>query len=227
MRSFCALPENIGGVGRGQMRQWRRDVEIGWAVRRPVAGFALEEMESVILTAMELWEAVSGVKTVMSPTGSPNIIFDVDRIDGRNGVLAQAELPQPNQTRGTLRCWFDVGEHWVLAKNPPPGKMDLLRVACHEIGHNLGMGHAPRNSQNLMAPSVSGIREPMPDWDIPQVVARYGETSVDPPTDPDGGNDDDILIECLREFLGGFSHTERKRIARQLSDIAKDVLLSR
>ena len=222
--SFCALPESLEGVERASMRQWARGHEITWAVERPVAGFSREKMAEVCLTAMELWEGVSGVRTVQTTGMRPNVLITTQRIDGPAGVLAQAELPGANHRSGTLRCWFDTGDSWVLAVNPPRGKMDLLRVACHEFGHNLGMGHAPASSPNLMAPTVSSIREPMPGWDIPQVVARYGEQSSVPQPEPQPGDDDAVLLECLAEFLRGFSRTERLRIARQLSDVAKDVL---
>lgn len=218
---FCSLPMDLKGVERGGLRCWAPGHVVSWAVERPVRGFSLADFDAVCRTAWELWEAVCGLRT-RKASGQPNVRIDTQRIDGPAGVLAQAQLPHADQRSGTLGCWFDSGDSWVLAVNPPRGKMDILRVACHEFGHNLGMGHAPSGSRNLMAPTVSSIREPQPGWDVPQAIARYDLPSTEP--GPGGGGEEDPLLECLREFLGGFSRTERLRMARHLSDVCREVL---
>lgn len=222
-RVFCALPMELEGVERGGYRRWAPGHVVSWAVDQPVQGFSRADFEAICQTAWELWEAVCGVRTRKAAGGErPNVLISTQRIDGPLGVLAQAELPDVDQTSGTLGCWFDSGDSWSLAKNPTGGRVDVLRVAGHEFFHNLGGGHAPAGSRNLMAPTISDIREPQPGWDIPQAITRYDKVgSPDPPDDPGDG---DPLLECLREFLGGFSRTERLRIARHLSEVSRDVL---
>lgn len=213
MSSFCGVPENLEGVADGGMSQWARGHEITWTIGRAIPGFSPDQSRDIIQSAFELWVAVCGVRHRYTPNSSANVIVATQSIDGRNGVLAQAQLPQRNQRAGSLGLWFDTSEVWVLAQNPPPGKMDVLRVACHELGHSLGMGHAPAQSPNLMAPSVSTIREPQPGWDIPQSVARYGDTASTP-TDPPGGpgDDRDQLARLIAELLRQCSDSRVRRV---------------
>lgn len=215
---WCGVADNLEGVDGGRYLQWARGHVITWDVERGVTGFSREDVASVVEAAWALWSAVADVRSQRVTSGSPNVLITSRRLDGQNGVLAQAQLPSQNQRSGTLGLWLDTSEVWVLAKNPPPGKMDILRVIAHELGHSLGLGHAPGGSPNLMAPAVSRIREPQAGWDIPQIVARLGLPGATQP--PAGG--DDPLTDLIRAILEA---CPREAVA-EATRTARDVLIA-
>ena len=72
----------------------------------------------------------------------------------------------------------------MIAENPPPGKLDLARVACHELGHLLGMDHISGPVALLNPTYNPNVRKPQAA-DIAQVVSRYGRPVQEPaPTPP-------------------------------------------
>jgi hypothetical protein len=59
----------------------------------------------------------------------------------------------------------DAGELLATADREAYGKMDLLTVVTHELGHELGLGHA--DNQDLMAESLdTGVRRLPAEGDI-------------------------------------------------------------
>lgn len=94
---------------------------------------------------------------------------DGDSFDGPGDVLAHASYPNPYQDR-TVFLHFDDAERWV---NSESQNVDLLTVAAHEIGHNLGLDHS--NDPNaLMYPSYSGPHRFLGQDDIAGVQSLYG-----------------------------------------------------
>jgi hypothetical protein len=116
------------------------------------------------------------------------------RIDGRNGILAQSELPigfTPQFTRQISQL-YDTGENWTLSGNPPANRIDLGRVMCHELGHAIGIGHI--TDGNLMAPMYSTQIALPRNGDVTEARARYGSPAPvsPPPPPPPGGS---LIIE--------------------------------
>jgi len=74
-------------------------------------------------------------------------------IDGPSKVLAWSELSDGKLTPKTQR--YDRGERWTIATNPTQATIDIVRVACHEIGHVLGLVHDEVDSNALMRPTYS------------------------------------------------------------------------
>lgn len=130
-----------------------------------------------------LWSGVCGLELV--PTTNPgqaNVLATSSMIDGPNGILGQSYLPCGNVSQGTqLSQILDSSEGWTE---------DLLtRVWLHELGHAIGLSHAPIGTGAVMEPILTSLAAPQP-WDIQQVVARYGPPSAPVPTPPptEGGD---------------------------------------
>ena len=94
---------------------------------------------------------------------------DGDPFDGPGDVLAHASYPNP-YADGQVFLHFDDSERWV---NSETQNVDLLTVAAHEIGHNLGLDHS--NDPNaLMYPSYSGPHRFLGNDDIAGAQSLYG-----------------------------------------------------
>jgi hypothetical protein len=167
---ICGVADHIGNV----TCQWpMRDVTVFAAGQAGQVSLA-DAME----LALPLWNRVCGVNLQMSTNArTANIVVQVGRIDGPGNVLAQNELPcgfTAHRMR-QLQGLYDGSEAFVIADNPPAGKIDLVRVCCHEIGHGIGIGHI--NDGNLMAPTYSSRVAGPQNGDIVEARARYGQPS--------------------------------------------------
>lgn len=94
---------------------------------------------------------------------------DGDPFDGPSDVLAHASYPSPYQERQVF-LHFDDAERWV---NSETQNVDLLTVAAHEIGHNLGLDHSS-DPNALMYPSYSAPHRFLGNDDIAGAQALYG-----------------------------------------------------
>ena len=106
---------------------------------------------------------------------APDIIIDVSNRKrsgfGRSGgVLAWAEMPIGRNYDGQLWTVFDLAERWVLPDNE--NGIILRSVACHEIGHILGLDHSNDESA-LMYPYINDALKPRED-DIRKIQKLYG-----------------------------------------------------
>lgn len=203
MSRFCNVADQVTAFAGQAVCRWRH-APITWTVVETLDGFSRDDLVSVYTEAWRDWSDACGVRIeYVADASRANIHIGARHIDRQYGTLAEAELPCGNVTPNTrLRVWFDEGENWVVAANPPPGKIDLMRVAIHEFGHSLGIGHNPDGIANaIMDPSVSHIRR-VQAWDIAQAQARYGQ----PSSTPGGGGDSDIadlledIADCIRRM---------------------------
>ncbi|MEK6751545.1 MAG: matrixin family metalloprotease [Chloroflexota bacterium] len=94
---------------------------------------------------------------------------DGDAFDGPGDVLAHASYPNPYND-GQVFLHFDDSERWV---NSETQNVDLLTVAAHEIGHNLGLDHSS-DPNALMYPSYSGPHRSLGQDDVAGVQSLYG-----------------------------------------------------
>ena len=90
------------------------------------------------------------------------------------GVLAWAQMPSRPNFDGTLWTMFDVAENWILPTDKEYGII-LQSVACHEIGHLLGLYHS-QDATALMYPYINDALKPRED-DINSIRALYGTES--------------------------------------------------
>lgn len=194
MTGFCAVPDAITSEANRAMSHWRRGMPVRWTVDKAPAGWSVLGWTDICLASFTAWNAVSGTRfTMAKPSERVNVIVTTRRIDGPAGVLAEAEIPPDDAGEHvTTRAWFDLGDSFVNAINPAPGKIDCITVGSHEFGHTAGIGHAPQGEQDLMGAYYSpGLRAPG-QWSTYHAVTRYGLPSLKPPitpTDPDGTED--------------------------------------
>lgn len=177
---FCALPDDVLGARDGDLCRWTKK-ELSYVFAEQWSGpLAMADVKRAFRIAFDRWEKVCDLKFTEVTNVQADISIYSRNMGGPGGVLAEAQLQCPP---GTRRLWtrFDNNEDWIVADNPPPNKIDLIRVACHEIAHLLGIPHI--GTGNLLAPTYSTrVKEPQAG-DIAEAVARYGlPKPVDTPT---------------------------------------------
>ena len=92
---------------------------------------------------------------------------------GRSGsVLAWAQMPPSRRYDGVLLTKFDLAENWILPGSKDQGII-LRSVACHEIGHLLGLEHSV-DPDALMYPYINNALKPRND-DIKKIQRLYGK----------------------------------------------------
>lgn len=169
--------------------------------------------------AFALWATETSLTftEVLSPTGADILIGwarnehgDGDSFDGPGDVLAHASYPNPYEDRQVF-LHFDDDERWVNSKTQD---VDLLTVAAHEIGHNLGLDHSD-DPDALMYPSYSEPRRFLGQDDIAGVQSLYGLASAapsapqqpqpneNPPQSPDKDSDADGLADSDETLVTG------------------------
>lgn len=183
---FCQLPE-LFSLDAAALNKWGKKT-ITWRLfgTNGLPGFTSDDLADVFKWSFSQWAAVADLVFIQTVNAAADITITTGRIDNAGNTLAWSELPGPNAINQKLTQKFDSSEPFVFSSNPPPSKIDLGAVAVHEIGHALGISHAPSNSRALMAPIYSpSIRTPQ-SWDIQQIQQRYGpqKPSVPPTTTP-------------------------------------------
>lgn len=163
--------------------------DIRWHVTNPGGFHGLDA--SAVLAAFRWawgeWAKVCGIRPAESAAG-PHVLIECALIDRPGDVLAWSELADGTSRQKRQR--YDSQEPWVSVQGPgvPSMMIDLGRVACHEIGHVLGIPHIARG--NLLQPLYSPAIWTPQRGDIAEAQARYGPPLPDvppPPPPPPGG----------------------------------------
>lgn len=151
---FCS--QNIMRLG-GEFARWPgNNPRLPWHV--DLSGFQGSLPASTVIEAFRLawlwWAEAAEIEPVMVQSAAEGLIRKhFARIDGQSGILAWSELADNTMQPKTQR--YDNGDTWILTHGDMSGGIDLARVACHEIGHVLGLEHDNQNSGSLMAPFIS------------------------------------------------------------------------
>jgi len=95
-----------------------------------------------------------------------------ERFGRSGGVLAWAQMPPTRKFDGILLTKFDTAENWILPDSEENGII-LRAVACHEIGHLLGLPHS-KVEEALMYPYINNALKPQKD-DIKKIQRLYGK----------------------------------------------------
>lgn len=180
---FCGLRDNF--TTGEQTCAWPHK-KITWNITGQLPSMSAADQKEAYALAWSFWAAVCGVQPeYVSQPNTANVLMGAGKIDQPGGTLAWSELPcgasassQLKQLYGTEEPYgvFDVGEQ-------AHGRIDLVRVACHEEGHVLGLPHASGGGQLLSPTYNAAIRKPQ-SWDIAEVVKRYGPPVAVPPPIP-------------------------------------------
>jgi hypothetical protein len=133
---------------------------------------ASEIEKAVWLEALAAWNAVCGLSlTYTDDMASANIYANVGSTDP--GVLAYSYLPCGATPSTRLAQVYNRATNW--------SRNLLLNVAIHELGHAIGLDHGPRGC--IMQPTANGSITSPQEWDIAEVVSRYGKPK-EPPLSP-------------------------------------------
>ena len=147
---------------------------------------ALNESQlALVREAFAMWAAVANVKFREIADGERSEIrLGLSRIDGTGGIGGQAQ----SRTAGGYRVGANI--RYDSANYPRSSSVSrerFLRVALHEIGHALGLGHSPvttsimyafgNSTTTLQEDDIAGVRAifgpsqgPLPRWSSSETV---------------------------------------------------------
>ncbi len=177
---FCSVSDREGAGGD---LKWAHLAVTLAVTGRLAPRISDEQFAAALAEACGYWNEVCGLQMrVVEQARTANILSDAGAIDRAFGVLAWSELPGGDGRQ--LGQLYDTAEPWVISASPGNGQIDLVRVACHEIGHAIGLNHGPKGC--LMAPTIAGVRKPV-GWDVQEARRRYGPPATLPPPQPTPG----------------------------------------
>lgn len=168
----CDYHQEGGHAHSDYCRWWKREVTYwhepgGWGISRSSAAEAFDR-------AARAWNrAGSGVHLRRAKSrGEADIVAEVGRIDGPDGILGLSHFPCPDTAVVEQR--FDADEPWTQDY--------LAAVAAHEFGHALGLPHLGPGA--LMAPYYNpAVGTPQAE-DCKSLAVRYRANDALPRTDP-------------------------------------------
>jgi hypothetical protein len=188
-RLFCGQNDAAFAIN-GVRYQWPKRSELTWGLGFSRLGELSDlDCKGAMIEGLKEISDCCGLRfRYVSSANKANVKIITARMDGRGGVLADAQIPVGNVsvdgTQLTLR--FDDGDAYVIAENPPQNKIDFYRVSLHEWLHICGLGHKPTNlsERALIEAMYSHIRH-LQEADKRELVLRYDGPATPPkPTEP-------------------------------------------
>lgn len=171
----CSHPERLGT----DQCYWPRGTIVTWHQSCQFPGLSAAQTEADVLRGIMLWSQICGVefRRVQSESQA-RLAISSQKIDGPMGVLGETQLPCHRNPAS--QCWMHLDD-----REPWNQQIDLAAVVCHEMGHGIGLGHAPQGSANVMAPIYrAGVG--FGPWDKAQSIQRYGQAKPATPQPPIG-----------------------------------------
>lgn len=185
LERFCGLPDKME-LG-ATMPRWNKR-HLRWKLTGVLAAISMDVFADAYREAFDYWSKVCGI--THEQADQDDISVATGHIDGPFGTLAWSELASGDSHKQQK---YDSSEKWVVSNNPPQGRISLVTVACHEIGHVLGLPHTGVPHQ-LMNPTYNPlIGKPQANWDVVEVVQRYGKPTVTPPPPPPPGGSTELI----------------------------------
>lgn len=199
MPRFCNVVDRLN-ASQGKPRWGKR--ELTYAILSGLPGINLDQVKRAAEVAFDRWSAVCDIRAshIKTATEAADIVMEVAHIDGPSNVLAWSELPGMDTVR-QLKQRYDSSDSWVIANNTTVGgKIDLIRVMCHELGHALGEAHL--SVGNLLAPMYSQQINKPQTGDIAAMIERYGPPRVAPvPPHIPGPENEWVTIKIPRGWI--------------------------
>ena len=187
MSDFCRCSEQAMAEAAANLCKWPT-ADVPWTLTELLPGYTEHEMVQLLQPYFAKWDRVK-VGYVQSASVA-RVLVGCRFIDGQNGVLADCYLPCGNVR--TVKLQFDVGDNWTPEK--------LGQTAFHEMGHGIGISHAPPNSNNIMAPSLNMAIKGLGEFDRAEQAKRYSEIIVPKPSPPTGGSGMGGLLDLLKKI---------------------------
>ncbi len=144
--------------------------------------------QRAIARAFATWQAVADINLALVGDGAYDFnTLGVAQGDSRfgdirlggyvfpnnNTTLAQSYFPPPNGSTAAGDLEINTSLDFNIGS-----AYDLYSVVLHELGHSLGLEHAPSPSV-IMAPNYGGVRTGLTEGDIAGIRAIYGPRSLD------------------------------------------------
>ena len=175
-RPRCGVKDEINGVFRKKSK-WGKN-ELSYHIyARDTGELSKEEWDKEFRLAFDAWSEITPlVFEEIDSYRQADIIVSASRrkresFGRRGGVLAWASMPSGKNHDSQLMTKFDMAENWVLPEKADMGTV-LRSVACHEIGHILGLDHSA-DRDALMYPYINDALKPRTD-DVLKIQKLYG-----------------------------------------------------
>lgn len=215
------LPDNSNGQAIAEYRaisNWSK-LDLTYFFVNGTEKLSGDSERELVRQAFGLWAAQTPLTfTEVGDSNSADILIrwaegnhgDGDPFDGPGDVLAHASYPNPYQERQVI-LHFDDAERWMDSSEQD---VDLLTVAAHEIGHNLGLDHSD-DPNALMYPAYTGPHRFLGADDVAGAQSLYGlasappskpqtpEPNAPPPQSPDADADGDGLSDAGETLVTG------------------------
>lgn len=129
---------------------------------------SLGQVRDAMRQAWALWADRLMIEAVeVQSEGEAMVRHRFAYIDGGSRTLAWSTLTEGDRRPQEQR--YDTGETWTLG-GPAPGQISLVVVACHEIGHAMGLGHDTPSSSAIMRPTYTAAIPKPTDRDVARMV---------------------------------------------------------
>lgn len=158
-----------------QLPKWTKD-GLTYMVTEYLPGLVPDLVDQQLQLAFDAWATFGNISIRQVKDGTADIVISRGKgpqsnFDGPGGTLAWACRPVGDDKQLNLK--FDEDETWVMSAQER-GVL-LANVACHEIGHVLGLDHS-RVPSALMAPYYNpNIGTPQENDDVTRFQRRYGK----------------------------------------------------
>lgn len=185
---FCGVNEQQFAID-GVTHQWPKGSKLGWNLGFSKLGSLSDlDCKGALIEALKEISACCNLDFEYVAPNAANIIVQAVSLDGKQGVLADMQIPMGNVSDKStrLRGRADASEIWVISETPQPGTIDFYRTMLHEFEHACGLGHGPVdvNDPALIEPRYSPRLRNLQRRDIAELQRRYGKREVAPTPPP-------------------------------------------